>query len=292
MTTAHHPVRGFLLMLGAVAIFACFDTAGKYVMSRYPVPLIQGLRYFISIALVLAFYLPQHGSALFQMQRKPLVILRGASLCAASLFSGLALQRMPVAETVAIVYLAPLLVLLLAGPLLKERVQLASWLAVAAGIVGVVLIARPGGGLDPAGIVFAILCALASAVYMMMSRQLAATETTMALLFYTSLVGAVVFGASVPFYWQGPPFSMTDLLLILFLGSGSITGHLLFTMAYRDAPASLLAPVNYVQIAFAAILGWIVFRHVPDQIALLGMALVGLAGAAAGIHSHFTRKRA
>ncbi|MCU0789473.1 MAG: DMT family transporter [Nitratireductor sp.] len=284
-------LRGVLLVLFSVFLFAVMDTMTKHLATRYNVPLVAAMRYAINLALLMAVFTPRHGLSAFRTRRTGLAILRGLSLVVSTLCAGLALQRLPVGETIAIIYLAPFGVLLFAGRMLGERVGLAGWLAAIAGFAGVVLIARPGGGLSGAGVGFALMCAAFSVVYHLLSRLLAQTETTHSLLLWAGLAGAAVFGALLPWSWQGPAPGALDIALFLMVGVLATGGHFLFTAAYRHAPASLLAPVNYAHLLWAGLLGWVVFDHVPDGWAMLGMALVALAGGSMAMISHFARAR-
>jgi drug/metabolite transporter (DMT)-like permease len=284
-------LRGVLLVLAAVFLFAGMDTMIKYMATRYNVPLVAAMRYGINLALILAIFAPRRGATVFRAHRPGLVIGRGVVLVVATLFAGLALQRLPVGETIAIIYLAPFGVMLLAGPMLGERVGMAGWLAALAGFTGVLLIARPGGGLAPLGVLFALLCAGATVAYHLLSRLLAQSETTHSLLVWAALTGAIAFGATLPWSMQGPAPGMTDLLLFATIGVVSTAAHFLFTAAYREAPAALLAPVNYAHLLWAGLLGWIIFGHVPDAFALIGMFLVAVAGGGIALWSHLARTR-
>jgi drug/metabolite transporter (DMT)-like permease len=269
---------GIGLLVSAVAVFASMDAMTKHLVLIWNVPLVIFARYFINTIALAAIYAPQHGRALVATNRTWLVILRGVSLAASSLFVGLALTRMPVAETISIVFLAPFAAMLLSIPLLGEKVKPLGWLAAVAGFAGVLLVANPGNGLDALGVIYAFACAATTVGYYLLSRLLARTETTMAMLFHTALVGAVLFGAYLPWSLYGPMPSWPDLALFLVFGLGATLGHYLFTAAFRVAPASVLAPVNYVHIAFAAVLGWLIFGDVPTMTSFIGMALVVAAG--------------
>lgn len=281
-----HPLFGVLLFLSAALLLACMDASTKYLAAHYNAPLVVAIRYIVHCSLMVVVLAPMAGRALVETRRTGLVLVRAACLATASLFMTLALQRMPVAESTAIVFLAPLLVVLIAGPMLGERVGMLGWVSAVAGFSGILLIARPGGGLDPTGLACAFCAACAVAAYQLLSRLLASTERTLALLFYTALVGAVIFGLLLPWYWEGQ--APTPLLVLLFVATGVLggLGHFLFTAAHRHAPASLLAPMMYVQLLWAGLLGWVVFGHVPSRLAVLGMCAVAAAGALAAWRSH------
>lgn len=286
---AQHRLRGIVLVLTAALVFACMDTVGKYLMTHFSVPFVAFVRYGVNLVLLTAIFAPRHGRGLWKTQQTGLVVLRGASLAAATFFAGLALQRMPVGETVSIFYLQTFGVLLASGYFLGERVGLAGWLAAAAGFAGVLLIARPGGALDSTGVAMALICALVSVIYVLLSRKLAATESTMAMLFHVAVAGTLLFSVMLLFGWQPLTLQWTDVALLLFMGAASLAAHFLFTAAYRLAPASILAPFSYFHIAFAVVLSWLVYDHFPDRWAIVGMAMIAGSGAAIALHSHFSK---
>jgi len=273
-----NPLKGVALVVAATLLFAAGDTLGKHLSMLYAAPLILSARYLINLVLVLATMWPRHRSAVWRTRRSGLVLLRGLLLALATSTMLLALRVMPVAETVAIIYITPVLVMLASGPVLGEKVSPLGWLCAALGFAGVLLIARPGSGLDPWGVALCLLNAVLGSGYHLLTRVLTRTETTMALLFHTALVGSVlsvamvlVLGVAV---WPNAP----DAGLVLVYATCATLGHLLLTSAYREAPASTLAPVNYLHIAFATCLGWLVFRQLPDAPAFTGMALIAAAG--------------
>ncbi len=268
-----------LFMLG-ILLIACMDTTTKYLVVLYPAVVVVALRYIVQCLLMVMFLAPSQGRSLVRTRRAGLVLLRACSLGLASLCMTLALQRMPVAETSAIVFLYPILVVLMAGSVLQEQVGRIGWFAVAAGFIGVLLIARPGSGLDTAGVVLALCAAILNAFYQLMSRVLARTERTITLQFHTALVGAVCYGLALPWFWIGPVPPAAHLALFFCAGLLGGLGHFLITAAYRHTPASALAPMQYVQLIWASLLGWLVFSHVPDGLGLLGMIVVAVAGVA------------
>ncbi|RYG94632.1 MAG: DMT family transporter [Alphaproteobacteria bacterium] len=272
------PLRGLALIVGATLLFAYNDTTNKLLITEYNVPMVAAIRYIVHCLLMLAIVAPLHGREMVRTQRTGLVLVRAASLALGSLLVSFALQRMPVAETTAIVYLCPVLIVLFSGPLLKEKVGPMAWVAAVIGFAGVLLIARPGGGLDPLGVLFVLGNVVVSVTYNLLSRVLARTERTMAMLFYSALVGAIGFGIFLPWTMHG--VAPTPLQIVLFLGLGvsAWLGHYLFTQSYRYAPAALVAPMTYMHLIWAGILGWLVFGHAPEPIAMAGMGLVALAG--------------
>lgn len=287
--TRQHPFTGFLLAASGLLLFACMDSCTKYLTTHYNVPFVVAMRYIIQCLLMFIVLAPRHSNHLIKTQRTGLVIVRGISLCFASLFVGLALQRMPLAETTAINFLAPMLVVLLASPLLGEKIGLMGWVAALGGFSGVLLIVRPGSGLDIAGILFSLLAVCANTSYQLLSRELASTEKAITLLFYTALIGSICFGLALPWYWENKTPDHLEIALFLLLGVSGGLGHYLFTSAFRYAPASLLAPVNYLQLLWAALLGWLIFNNTPDHLSMLGMVIVAASGLMIALKSRRTK---
>ena len=273
-----NPLKGVALVIAATALFATGDTLGKHLSMVYTATLVLSARYLINLVLVLLTMWPRHRSAVWHTQRTGLVLLRGLLLAVATVTMLLALRVMPVAETVAIIYITPVLLMLASGPILGERVPLIGWLCAALGFAGVLLIARPGSGLDSWGVILCILNAGLGTGYHLLTRILTRTETTMALLFHTALVGAVLsVGATLAIGGEAMP-TLPDIGMILVYGTCATLGHLLLTTAYREAPPATLAPVNYMHIAFATLLGWLVFQQLPDALGFTGMALIATSG--------------
>jgi drug/metabolite transporter (DMT)-like permease len=273
------PLKGIALIILATLAFACGDVLTKHLAIRYPVAMVIGVRYFINLTLLTLALWPSMRGELWRVQRLGLVCLRGICLAMGSFTMGLALQVMPLGETVAIIYLAPFIVLLLSPYILEERVTLAGWTSAVLGFCGVMMILRPGGGLAPWGVTMALVNVGFGAAYFLLTRLLSRSETTIAMLWHTALIGTIGFGTGSMFTPLIRPVTGQDIWLFLGLGLLATIGHFLFTAAYREAPPSRLAPISYLHLVWAAGLGWAVFDHLPDYWAFLGMASVIAAGA-------------
>jgi drug/metabolite transporter (DMT)-like permease len=284
-------LTGVLLFVGGLFLFACMDTTVKFLVAHYPVPVVAALRYIVHALLMIVLLGPSQGRLLVRTQRTGWVLVRAACLAGATFFMGLALQRMPLAETTAIVFLSPLVVVLIAGPVLKEKIGATDWIAALVGFMGIMLIARPGGDVDLVGMAFA-LCAVAVMVgYQLLSRILVTTEKTVAMLFYAAMFGSMLFGLTLPWFWEGPLPPWQHQLLFLLVGSCGGMGHFLFTAAYHQTEASALAPLMYAQLIWAGLLGWAMFGHVPDALSVLGMVVVAGCGVVVGLKQHLERRR-
>lgn len=271
-------LRGILLFLTALLLFAVLDATAKHLTAFFAVPFMVWVRYLVHFVFMLATVAPGEKMALLSTRHPWLMILRALMLVGVTLFMQLALRTLPLAETSALVFTTPLLVALLAGPLLGEKVSGRVWIATAIGFAGALLIARPGGALAGIGVAYAAAAALCYALYQILTRKLVGSETQLRLLFYTALVGTVSM-AFAPFtHWDGRWPTLLEMALLASLGLYGGVGHFLMIRAFREAPASTLAPLLYVQLIWATLLGWLVFAHLPDRWAVLGMLVVGASG--------------
>jgi drug/metabolite transporter (DMT)-like permease len=284
--TLRDSLIGTALIAFAMLIFAMSDVIGKHLFAVYAVVAVAAVRYAINLVLLMVLLWPTHRGKMWATTKTGLVVARGLCLVLATLTMSYALKLMPVGETVALLYLYPLVVMLLAGPVLGERVRPFMWIGAALSFCGVLLIARPSGGLDPVGVVLMLINVCLATAYTLLTRHLVNTESTTAMLLHSALSGTIVFGALSALLLDHFSPTIMDGSLMVCMGVLATTGHFLITTAYRYAPASLLAPVNYLHLVFAGLLGFAVFGHVPDRYALFGMAMIVVSGAAVAILNH------
>ncbi|HNN46642.1 MAG TPA: DMT family transporter, partial [Azospira sp.] len=227
MTDAAHRLRGIVLFLIALLLFAALDATAKYLSAVFAVPLLVWARYMVHCVFMLATVAPSLGRELVITRHPWQLTVRALLLVGVTLFGQLALKTMPLAETTALVFVTPLLVALLASPMLGERVSRRAWLATLAGFAGVLLIARPGGAMSGSGVVYALGAALCYALYQIMTRQLAASEHPLRLLFTTALGGTVAMSFALFTHWDGTLPTGTQAVLIASLGLYGGVGHFL-----------------------------------------------------------------
>ena len=273
-------LHGIVLLLLSQLLLSVMDATAKHLSQTFSVFLLVWARYTVHCVLMIIFLLPFRQRSLFSTQRLPAQIARALLLLATSIFGLMALRSMPLAETAGLAFLSPLMATLLAVPWLGEKVGKAGWLAILAGATGALLIARPGGALPLGGVLFVLASALCFSVYAILTRQLSRTESSMTMLFYTALGGAVCMNLALPWIPEGPLPTWPQALQILSLGLCGGGGHLLIIHAFRNAPVSTLTPFMYVQLVWATLLGWQVFGHLPDGLSFAGMAIIMFSGLA------------
>lgn len=285
----HVPVRAVLLICAATLCFATLDAVLKSLSERYPVPLLVWARWTIQTLAILAWLAPRRGFAMLRTRHAGRHLARGVVLIASSVTFVYALHAMPLASVTAINYTTPMIVVLLAVPLLRERLTRPRVAFVIAGAIGMLLIVRPGSDVFRGASLLALGSATLYALFQISTRRMAA-EDRFALLLYPALVGTVLL--AVPTASAHEAFAIMTLRDAALLVAGGVVGtlgHLLFILAFQRAPASALTPFTYVHLVWAMLFGWIVFGTFPDGVALAGMAIIAGSGLMITVHE---RRRA
>jgi drug/metabolite transporter (DMT)-like permease len=281
-------LKAAALFLSAQLFFNLVDATGKYLVRDFPVLTVTWARYVFHLVFMVAYVAATWTPGLLATRRPRLQIGRGLTLVGFATFLFAALKYLPQAEAVAISFVAPLLILILAGPLLGERVGWARWAAAIAGFAGMLTVVRPGSGLAPLGVAFALATLACNTAFQLTTRKLALTEHPIATVFYSAVVGTVgttvLLPLGLPDRW---PDAWQATLFLSFGVTGSVS-HLLLIRAYRLAPASFIAPLIYCHIVMATLSGWIFFGQFPDGVTLAGIAAIVTSGAA--IAAHETRR--
>ncbi len=264
-----------LLILLSGILLASHDGLSKYLTQLYPVFLVVWARYLAQVVLMLGMFAPRMGRRVFHTLRPWPQLLRGLSLVSVSIMFISGLRYIPLAEATAVIFLTPLMVTV-ASALLGERVSHSQWLAVGVGLLGVMIIVRPGGALFTPAVLLPFGAAISFTVYQLLTRRLSGTDHPVTSNFLSSLVGFLVMSVLVTFNWRTP--SVYDAVLMASLGLMAMSGHLVLTQAFRYASAASLAPFTYGQIVFAGIVGFIAFGHIPDVEAIAGMTVIIASG--------------
>lgn len=275
MNNSNKPLLGVLLILGACLLLATHDGLSKQLTQFYPALVIIWARYLAQTVLMAGLFAPRMGRRVFRTKRPGLQLFRGLSQVGISILLISGLRYIPLAEATAVIFLTPLLVTI-ASAMLGETVSRSQWLAVGCGLLGVMIIVRPGGALFTPAILLPFGAAVCFTLYQLLTRRLAGTEHPVTSNFLSSLVGTLVTSALVLLEWRTP--TLADAALMAALGAMAMTGHLLLTNAFRFASAAMLAPFTYAQIIFAGVVGLILFSHAPDAGAMLGMAIIIASG--------------
>jgi drug/metabolite transporter (DMT)-like permease len=264
-------------MLTAMAILPLIDVFAKF-LSQQGVAIFQLVwaRFFFGSLLTLPFAVQVGGAKIFQPSHPQMQFWRATLLILGTAFFFLGLKYLPIADTLAIYFIQPILVTALSPFLLGEKVGMQRWTMVVLGFIGVLIIIRPGfKELNP-GVFFALSSGLCSAFYLMLTRKLTGSVNAMVTSFQTSLIGAIPLTLALPFFWSD--VSATQWAMMFGLGLSAIVGHYLVAKAYDLAEASLLSPFSYTEMINAVFLGWLFFGDFPDFWTFVGVGiLIGCA---------------
>ena len=270
-------LRGIVLMIAAVAIFAVMDALLKHLVASYPPLQVACLRGASSLPFVFLTYAATRRLAELKPRSLPMHLARGILSILMIWCFIWALARMSMANTYAITLSAPLLVVPFAALFLKEKTDAHGWAAILVGLAGVLVILRPtaSGFISLAGLA-AFATAVCWAVVVVMLRIMAASETTASIVFWFLLLTSLGAGALSAPGWV--PIEARDWGWIGLLGlTGWVAQHLI-TEAFRLAPASTIAPFEYMSILWGACIDWVVWRTVPGARMFAGAAIVVAAG--------------
>lgn len=275
---------GIAFVIGAATCFATMDTTIRFVGAYFSVALVLWARYGLH-AVIMTAWIALSPQRSFYSANPMFQIARGTLLAFSSAMAFAALRRMPVAEFTAIVMLTPVVATLVARLWLHEQVSQLRWALVVGGFIGALIVVRPGSGVIGWVALLPLAVACSNAAFQIMTSRYAPHEDPFTTNFYTGATGVTIATplllASVanPIdVLMGAPVTMVAALAgVAVLGTA---GHLLLILALGKAPASTLMPFQYVQLAVAALAGFLVFGLVPDGWSWLGMAIIGVCGAA------------
>ena len=272
-----------LLIVAALLCFTLIDAIIKLLTQRYPVPLLVFARWGVQVVALLLWLVPAMGTRLFRSRELPLQLARGVLLLGASLCFFSALKFLPLAEVTALTYLSPMLVALLSAVFLHERLTALRVAMIAAGLLGMLLIVRPGGEVFHGAALLALAAAGLNAAFQILTRKLAAEDARVTLV-YPAIVGTVLMSFATPWTGIEQAIPWVDVALIVVAGLVGTFGHFLFILAFQRAPASGLTPFTYVQLVWATVVGWAIFGRLPDAFSLAGMLVIAGSGLVVVLH--------
>ncbi|RYX98516.1 MAG: DMT family transporter [Bradyrhizobiaceae bacterium] len=271
------PLFGLLLIVCSTAFLASSDTMAKYLArSGMPPVEIAWIRFSVFVLIMLPMVLIPSGGKALRSSRPLLQVFRGLGLLGSSIFFIIGLSFLPIAEATATGFISPLFVTGLSVIFLGEKVGLRRWSATIVGLIGVLIIVRPGTAAFQPAAIFPIISALGWASALVLTRKMSGADRPITTMAYSAIVGFLVLSVFVPFYWTSP--TPTQLAIGVAIGVSSTVGHWIVVLAFRYADASVLAPFSYVQLMWVTLLGFIVFSEIPDLWTFVGAAIIIASG--------------
>ena len=272
------PTAAVLIMALAIFLFTLIDTSAKWlIIAGLPALQVVFSRYVGALLTVLIFFIPRRGMGEFRSNRPWIQVLRALALLGSTVFNFLALRYLPITLTIAMFFAVPIIVTLLSIPILGERVGLRRFLAVLTGFIGVLVIVQPWGAQFHWAVFLSIGALLSASTYFVLTRLLAGIDNNSTSQLWTNGLATL---ALAPIALQNAvwPENTLNMLVFLFIGFLGGVSHILATLAFRLAQASVLAPVTYVQVIYATAVGYLVFNTLPTIWTAIGTAIIIASG--------------
>ncbi len=284
-TTADRPSLGILLMLGFCVLAPMGDALAKLLGETIPLGQLLLTRFGVQALLLIPLVLFTARNFAMSARVLKLTALRTVLHIVGIGAMFTALRFMPLADTVAIAFVMPFIMLLLGKYVLGEEVGPRRLIACIVGFIGTLFVIQPSFAAVGAPALLPLLVAVVFALFMLVTRQVAKDVDPISMQAVSGVMACVILGALYPLFggMMGGALaivtpSQSELMLLLLIGSLGTFAHLLMTWSLRFAPSATLAPMQYLEIPVATVIGYLIFRDWPNGLAQLGIAITIASG--------------
>ncbi|MSP52399.1 MAG: DMT family transporter [Alphaproteobacteria bacterium] len=271
-STNHAPGRGIGYMVIGGAIVTGSDAVVKSLPRDMPTGELLCLRGLFAVALIALFAWRTGGRDAFRVHSLSGQATRATLMVISSFSFVFSLRYMPLADATALLFFAPIMMTALAAIFLRETVGVHRWSAVGIGFMGVVMVVQPSPESINSAAMLAIFSALLAATRDVLTRKLMTGDSSISILFYTTLATTLAGAATLPFEWR--PVGWAELGFLAATGIMSVVAHFLMIDSFRYAEAATIAPYKYFQLVTAAVLGFAFWGEVPGLWTVFGATLI------------------
>ena len=271
--SARNRLTGIALVSLCYVLFTLLDGSAKWLVASVPVIVVVWLRFLIHAIFASALLLPLRGKALVTTTHWRWHALRAFMFVIMTGINFWALQYLQLAITSSIFFIVPILIALMAAPMLGEKIDRGRWVAIAAGFAGVLVIVRPGSADFHPAMLLSLVNAVLYAIFNLMTRRLAAYDSPETIQYLPAVGAAVVLAPFALVAWESPS-GWLEWTVACLMGALGGLGHYLLALAHRYAPATVIAPFLYQQVFYMALFGYLVFGDVPAPAVWIGAAIV------------------
>jgi drug/metabolite transporter (DMT)-like permease len=268
---------GIMFICLSGIVFPVMNGFAKLLGAEYSTLQVSWARAFGHFVFLLIAFLPRHGMAVMRTKRPMVQFGRAMMLYVSNICFFFAVVYIPIADAAAISMTSPLVVALLAWPMLGERTNAARLIALAIGFAGVLIIIRPGTELFHWASLFVVASASCYGVYQILTRKVAGIDSPETSAVYAPIIGAIGMLLVMPFVWRTPA-SLLDLGMFTGLGVLGAAGHYFVARALTYAPANLVSPFQYFQLFGSVIVGYLFFAALPDAATWIGAGIIVTSG--------------
>lgn len=276
MISTDRPLFGILYANSALVVMALNGAVIRELSATHSPLQIGFVRLLLMTFFVGALILGLRRTRLFVTRRIGLLALRGVLSAISTVAFFFSLEHFEEADVYAVALVAPIIVALLSGRVLGERVPTVRWVTILIGFVGVIVALRPGIGLLNVWVLLALVSAAAYAFAMMLNRMLTRTEDSLTIVFYMSASACVVLLPTLPSDWK--PIPLGDSLPLIVVGLLASVAHYLMVQAYRYAAAHTIITFDYVSVFYVVVVGYLLFSVMPESYMVYGLILLVSCG--------------
>ena len=269
-------IKGIAIMVAGVALLTANDAVSKYLTESYPVGQVICLRQAATLLVIVPYVMAITGWGAVRVVSWQGQIVRGLLFVANAAFIVLALSLLPLATVITIMFASPIITAAVSMQMLGERVDRSRWLAILAGFAGVLIVVRPGAASFEWALLIAVAASFANSLRDVMTRLLSRTETSIAILFWSTLIVMAAGALTAPFGWR--PVTGTDAAWFVVAGVFNASAHFLLIVALRLGEAAVITPMRYTALIWATLIGYMVWRELPDAWVLAGSAVIIASG--------------
>lgn len=269
-------LRGLCYMAFGMFLFSLVDTQAKFLTeSLHPLQVAWSRQMGMIIGVI--FLLNRYGKSILKSEQWGLQISRGVAAAGSATLFITAIKYVPLADAVAVSFIAPFLVTILGAVILREYVGPRRWTAIAIGFVGMLIVVRPGYGVFHPAIMLVVAAATLFAARQIISRKLSGTDKTATTISYTALASVFMLSLPLPFVWKTPEWGFELGLIVSMALIGAVAEYFVIR-ALEVAQAVVLAPVHYSLLIWGTFYGWLVFDQLPDGWTWVGAAIIFATG--------------
>lgn len=270
-------VAGICWMMLGMFMFSALDAQTKYLSQHMPVLQVAWGRSFGMFIVVAVLLWPRHGLRILRTQQPVLQAVRGMMVLGSAVLFIVAINYIPLADAVAVTFFGPLIVTALGAMVLKEATDIRRWLVLLVGLGGTLVVIRPGLGVFQPESLLALAACTLFAFYQIVARVLGSSNDIRTTISWTSLVGAVIMTAVLPFVWVMPTDPL-DIVMLAGLGLFAAGGEFCLIKAFTTAPVATVAPFQYTMMLWATFYGFTMFGDLPDLWTLIGAGILIATG--------------
>jgi drug/metabolite transporter (DMT)-like permease len=273
--------RNRLIGIGLVSVcfllFSLLDGSAKWLVKAMPVMMVVWLRFVTHAVFATVLLYPIKKNLLFKTSHLRWHLARAVMFMVMTGMNFWALQYLQLTITSSIFFTVPLIIAVLGAPLLGEKLDAGRWIAIIVGFVGVLVIVRPGSADFHPAMLASLLNAVLYAIFMMMTRRLAAYDSPETIQYLPAVVATIGLAPFAIAAWEMPD-TVLEWTVACLTGVLGATGHYMLAMAHRYAPSTVIAPFLYQQVFYMALFGYLVFGDVPGPAVWIGAAIVISSG--------------